>query len=111
MQGLVLSPSEPCHLPISEFSSQASVQPVCEEPIAERPHVKISIYKTGICRITINARAISGTLISDSSMPQLKYSKISLLTPGIRHPDFKFKVVLTNMRSTNKKQFQTATCN
>lgn len=77
----------------------------------QRPHVKISTYTADICRITINARAVSGTLISDSSMSQLKYSKISLLTPGIRHLDFKFKVVLINMRSTNKKQFQAETCN
>lgn len=76
--GLSVSPSEPYHLPISELSFQASVEPVCEEPVAERPHVKISIYKADICRITINARAVSGTLISDSSMPQLKYSKVSL---------------------------------
>lgn len=73
-----MSPSEPCYLPISEFSFQAPVEPVYEEPIAERPHVKISVYKADICRITINARAVSGTLISDSSVPQLKYSKVSL---------------------------------
>lgn len=73
-----MSPSEPCYLPISEFSFQASVEPVYEEPIAERPHVKISVHKADICRITINARAVSGTLISDSSVPQLKYSKVSL---------------------------------
>lgn len=102
-----MSPSEPSYLPISEFSFQAPVEPVYEEPIAERPHVKISVYKADICRITINARAVSGTLISDS----LNIQRFPWMTPGIRHPDFKFKVVLINMRSTNKKQLQAETCN
>lgn len=35
--------------------------------------------------------------------PNFNIQRFPLLTPGVGLPDFKFKVVLINMRSTNNK--------
>lgn len=44
MQRLVMSPSEPYCLPIPEFSFQATVEPVYEEPIPEATCQDFYIY-------------------------------------------------------------------
>lgn len=43
MQGLV-SPSEPCHLPIPEFSLQPSVEPIFVKSLLQRGHMSGFLY-------------------------------------------------------------------
>lgn len=44
VQGLIVSPSEPCLLPIPEFSLQASVEPMLVKSLLQRGHMSGFLY-------------------------------------------------------------------